>query len=505
MIRYINARLKESARFEFWIVIGCIAFSLLFDLIHVTGSVSSDTSPGVMNGVVVPQISSMGSALTAAFFNHVITLLSYLMLCFYVTPAFDGKDEKALNSLFVFLFILVCFTLGIINVYFTALLAIKVLFIFFGRNRQNKGNELYYEAALLTASLLLIRTGMMYISTPSLLYYYLLFNLPTALLIYLYLVHVLMPESATRKRPFLFYSGRLLLRAALSTLALLGVCICFEDNSLGIIGQPEEIINQLPGLNQMRRLHEEGILFITGINFFSLLFVVSPIARNIYNRRHLKRDEEIKVLKTALGKTDANLNFLKSQINPHFLFNALNTLYGTALQESAERTGEGIQKLGDMMRFMLQENMQDKILLTRDVEYLKNYILLQQLRTSTSEDVTIETQIDEEAGELMIAPMLLIPFVENAFKHGISLQTPSHIKITLQISGSILYFDVHNSIRIRNEKDPEKGHSGIGLENVKQRLSMLYAQKHDLIIRENTKEFFIHLTLHLDTNKNFQG
>jgi two-component system LytT family sensor kinase len=345
----------------------------------------------------------------------------------------------------------------------------------------------------------------MYIYTPPLLYYYLLFNLPTAILMYLYLVHSLIPESATKTRPLLFYSGRLLLWTTLSTLALVGVCMCFEDNSIGLIGQPDQVINQLPGLNQRHRLYEEVILFIAGVNFFSLLLIISPLARNTYNRRHLKRDEEIKVLKTELGKTDANLNFLKSQINPHFLFNALNTLYGTALQESADRTSEGIQKLGDMMRFMLQENMQDKILLSRDIEYLKNYILLQELRTSTSEDITIETQIDEEAGELMIAPMLLIPFVENAFKHGISLQTPSHIKITLQISGSILYFDVHNSIRIRNENDPEKGHSGIGLENVKQRLAMLYAQKHDLTIRENTKEFFIHLTLHLDTNKNFEG
>ena len=94
--------------------------------------------------------------------------------------------------------------------------------------------------------------------------------------------------------------------------------------------------------------------------------------------------------------------------------------------------------------------------------------------------------------------MLLIPFVENAFKHGISQLNPSHIKVTLQTSGNTLYFDVHNSIHIRNDNDPERGQSGIGLENVKQRLTLLYPGRHELIIRKNAKEFFIHLTIQLD-------
>ena len=216
----------------------------------------------------------------------------------------------------------------------------------------------------------------------------------------------------------------------------------------------------------------------------------------IYNYR-LKNKSEISQLKTELVKSGANLSFLQSQINPHFLFNALNTLYGTALQEKAERTGEGIQKLGDMMRFMLHENVQDKISLTRDVDYLENYIALQKLRTSRSADIIIDTQIDEQLNNFEIAPMLLIPFVENAFKHGISLQQPSHIKIVLQTKGNTLYFDVSNSIYIKPDNDPEKLKSGIGLINVKQRLALLYPNKHELIIRESAKEFFIHLTIEL--------
>jgi sensor histidine kinase YesM len=226
------------------------------------------------------------------------------------------------------------------------------------------------------------------------------------------------------------------------------------------------------------------------------LILTAPLAWFIYKKRN-ENTAEIKALKSKLGKSDASLSFLKSQINPHFLFNALNTLYGTALQEKAERTGEGIQKLGDMMRFMLQENIQDKIALSRDIDYLNNYIALQKLRTSTSSQIVLETQIEDQPNVLQIAPMLLIPFVENAFKHGISLQHPSHIRITLQTKDNTLFFDVHNSIHLKADNDPEKLKSGIGLQNVKQRLALLYPDKHELLIRESAKEFFIHLTLHL--------
>jgi hypothetical protein len=248
-----------------------------------------------------------------------------------------------------------------------------------------------------------------------------------------------------------------------------------------------------------------GVIISGDKNFFPIvmvfhlgaqLLISPPLAWYIYKKRH-ETEEEISSLKRELGKSDATLGFLKSQINPHFLFNALNTLYGTALQEKAERTSEGIQKLGDMMRFMLQENMQDKISLSRDIDYLNNYIGLQKLRTSVSVDILINTEIEEQFTALQIAPMLLIPFVENAFKHGISLQSSSHIKITLQTKADTLYFDVHNSIHLKADGDPEKLQSGIGLQNVKQRLNLLYPKKHELIIRESAKEFFVHLTLNL--------
>lgn len=234
----------------------------------------------------------------------------------------------------------------------------------------------------------------------------------------------------------------------------------------------------------------------SAFNAFFQLFVTVPVTWMVY-KKQLKGNETIHVLQKELKRSSASIDFLRSQINPHFLFNALNTLYGTALQENAHRTSEGIQKLGDMMRFMLEENIQDKISLSREIEYLSNYIELQRLRTDATPGIQIQTQLPESENIFQIAPMLLIPFVENAFKHGISLREPSYIKVFLEIKGSTLYFDVCNSKHRLPVNDPEKDKSGIGLENVKQRLLLSYPDKHELVVRDTPQDFFVHLTIQL--------
>ena len=225
---------------------------------------------------------------------------------------------------------------------------------------------------------------------------------------------------------------------------------------------------------------------------------VLPAGWFLYKSRR-KQVHTVVTLKKALGRSAADLDFLRSQINPHFLFNALNTLYGTALQEEAARTSEGIQKLGDMMRFMLHDNHLEKIPLDKEVAYLQNYIALQRLRVLSSPDILIEVNIDESHCQHEIAPMLLIPFVENAFKHGISLRHRSRIVISLSCTPDQIFFDVYNSVHPRPENDPEREGMGIGLNNVKERLSLMYPNKHELSIRQTGAEFFIHLTI--DVNK----
>ena len=298
------------------------------------------------------------------------------------------------------------------------------------------------------------------------------FIVPFSIGLYWYSLHLLIPQARLKKNAFRAYLWKVLMVLIISVFPLSLMVFVFM------------------------KINDNAVAAINMLNAGFQLVVTAPFSWYVYRQR-LADNYELTSLKTALGNSSANLDFLRSQINPHFLFNALNTLYGTAIQENADRTGEGIQKLGDMMRFMLEENMQEKITLNREIDYMNNYIGLQRLRTQSSPDIVIQTDIDNQVNNLSITPMLLIPFIENSFKHGISLREPSHIKITLHIKGNGLYFDVYNSIHAKADNDPEKNKSGIGLNNVKQRLQLLYPNKHELIIRENAKEFFVHLTMQL--------
>ncbi|WP_224996160.1 sensor histidine kinase [Cesiribacter sp. SM1] len=293
----------------------------------------------------------------------------------------------------------------------------------------------------------------------------------SGILLYWYSIYTLIPESLGKKKPFLYYLGRAALVMLIAFLPISFLVLLFLH-------------------------HAEAGFGFSLFNVAFQLLITAPLSWVLF-KRQMQGKEEVFVLKKELGRSNANFDFLRSQINPHFLFNALNTIYGTAIQEKAERTSEGIERLGDMMRFMLQENMQEKISLAREIEYLNNYISLQKLRTDPNPNVQIQAEIEQPLIQKQIAPMLLIPFVENAFKHGISFREPSHIKVGLELRDSTLYFDVYNSRHQKKENDPEKDKSGIGLVNVKQRLQLLYPGRHELIIRETGKEFFVHLTIQL--------
>ena len=296
-------------------------------------------------------------------------------------------------------------------------------------------------------------------------------TIPFGIALYWYAFHRMIPKSLVRKNPFRFYLGRVffLLLLTMLPMFLLGMLLANDA---------------------------DGGAVVSMFNGSFHLLITAPLAWVVF-KRYTRGNQEVFALRQELGRSHASFDFLRSQINPHFLFNALNTIYGTALQEKAERTGEGVEKLGNMMRFMLQENMQEKISLNREVEYLNNYIDLQKLRTDSSPDVKIITNIQQDVSSVQIPPMLLIPFVENAFKHGISLREPSLIKVTLEVKGKTLYFDVMNTKHKRGEKDPEKEKSGIGLSNVKQRLQLQYPGRHEMVIRETAGDYFVHLTITL--------
>lgn len=177
-------------------------------------------------------------------------------------------------------------------------------------------------------------------------------------------------------------------------------------------------------------------------------------------------------------KLAAELAFLKSQINPHFLFNSLNNIYSLAYQQSA-KTPEAILKLSEIMRYMLYESNDDKVELSKEIRYLENYIELQKLRFKDRACVQLHVQGEPDGQSIM--PLVLISFVENAFKHGVATDPEHPIRICMDIRPQQLLFKVQNKISNQNKDFT----GGIGLLNVKRRLDLLYKNRYELSIENN--------------------
>jgi LytS/YehU family sensor histidine kinase len=186
----------------------------------------------------------------------------------------------------------------------------------------------------------------------------------------------------------------------------------------------------------------------------------------------------------------AELAFLKSQINPHFLFNSLNNIYSLAYQKS-EKTPEAILKLSEIMRYMLYESNEDKVELSNEIRYLENYIELQKLRFK--DNIYIKFEINGDPLGLMITPLVLISFVENAFKHGIATDSENPISISLNLTDGKLLFHVSN-IKSSMNKDIT---GGIGLQNVQRRLSLIYKDRYRLQIDDTNDIYNCELYLNL--------
>ncbi|MDP4281885.1 MAG: histidine kinase [Bacteroidota bacterium] len=202
----------------------------------------------------------------------------------------------------------------------------------------------------------------------------------------------------------------------------------------------------------------------------------------------LKAEKQKKEMENE--KLISELAFLKSQINPHFLFNVLNNICSLARKKSDD-TENAIIKLAQIMRYMLSDSKNEKVGLEKEVEYLNNYIELQKLRIS--DKVDIQFQIEGSPDSKMIEPLLLIPFVENAFKYGISYLEDSGIYIGLRILEDRLFFSVENKIRKKEPSMPVE--SGIGLKNVIRRLDLLYPGQHKLTIQDNGENYIVNLEI----------
>lgn len=228
----------------------------------------------------------------------------------------------------------------------------------------------------------------------------------------------------------------------------------------------------------------KSLFFIMSHNLFVFLAVVFfSIVRNVSYRLKLTEKE----------KLNSELLYLRSQINPHFLFNTLNSIYSLAIDKS-EYTATAVVKLSGMMRYVIHETDAEFVPMEKEIEYISDYVELQKIRIDEATKVTYEVKGDV-AGK-KITPLILILFIENAFKFGVSPEENSGIEIKIEVVSHNLTMIVKNN-KVHIPEDQKKK-SGLGIENAKARLELLYPGKHNLIIWDNEQEFFVTLKLDLD-------
>lgn len=189
-------------------------------------------------------------------------------------------------------------------------------------------------------------------------------------------------------------------------------------------------------------------------------------------------------------KSSAELSFLKAQINPHFLFNTLNSIYSLAYRKSDE-TAPAIVKLSGLMRHVITDAQKEELPLAREVEYISNYIELQKLRLTEATHVSFHVQ--GELDDKMIAPLVLLPFIENAFKYGSNPEKPGKISISIEATSATVQFDVSNTIV--NTENIASDRIGVG--NAIERLMLIYPGKHLVNINQQGNEYAVSIHIHL--------
>lgn len=189
-------------------------------------------------------------------------------------------------------------------------------------------------------------------------------------------------------------------------------------------------------------------------------------------------------------KRKAEVSFLRSQVNPHFIFNTMNNIYSLVYHQS-KKALPAIEKLSGIMRYVMKDSDAEKIELTKEIDYLKNFIELQSLRSKG--DAKVDLMIGGNLNGKMIVPLLLIPFVENGFKHGVLNDETNPFKIKFSLEENKMTFFCSNKIAA-GAKDES---SGIGLQNVKRRLELLYPDNYQLQIHHDKNQYTSTLTINL--------
>jgi len=300
-----------------------------------------------------------------------------------------------------------------------------------------------------------------------------------------------------------FFFGTRKFRYFLSVLAVIAVFYFVSDISNKVVfeyvpgrAEVEDMIRRseqerrpapppggrIPGRPPFREMH----LFNYSFNSLFLIFFSLGL-------RILERHSRIEKWQKELEKEKLNseLAFLKNQISPHFFFNTLNNIY-SLINVNKEDSQEAVLKLSKLMRYLLYESEQGQTLLSSEIGFMNNYIDLMKLRMS--EKIDLSVTFPDKYEDIDFPPLIFIPFIENAFKHGISYREKSFIDINMKVTKEKIIFRCANSVAGANNKT-ENNHSGIGLENVKKRLNLLFPDKHKLEIDKADNVFKIDLTI----------
>ena len=194
------------------------------------------------------------------------------------------------------------------------------------------------------------------------------------------------------------------------------------------------------------------------------------------------------------AKLESDLKFLKAQVQPHFFFNTLNNIYSLAQQQSGD-TAPMIAKLADAMRYVIYESANRKVTLKNEIEFLKNYVSIERMRYDSRITVNFDAQGIKD--EVMIEPLLLLPVIENVFKHGVSNEMSSgFVEITIMLNENQLTLQTKNSVPVFKGKSVND--AGIGMKNARERLALLYPGRHSLVVNEEQGTYEVILTINLE-------
>ncbi|MBR9845893.1 MAG: histidine kinase [Algicola sp.] len=237
----------------------------------------------------------------------------------------------------------------------------------------------------------------------------------------------------------------------------------------------------------MNPLTKNALFIMTAV--YLIVIVVSAFKLLKLNLKQASKTNalETKILDTQLKLKEQELNYLKMQIHPHFLFNTLNTMYGFALKK-ADQTPDMILKLSNLLDYLLYQAEKPFVLLSEEIDHVKDYIDLEKMRFNDTLQVNFKINVTSETAR--IAPMLLLPFIENSFKHGSIIDGKLTINIKLIADSNSIDFRIQNS-----NSESNISQQGIGLDNIKKRLELLYANQYHLYIKNQDEIFSVQLQL----------